>query len=302
VWCDEFGMIGEDDSRALLSNSYDHQTIFLGDTAQLPPIGEENSFIGSLLDMPETRLTEIMRYKGDILDVAASYIGKINLPGKKIESKDGSIITFPSKIELMSVFAEDVEIGLEIGDTDYTKMICYTNKAAQMNSQWVRDIVLNQPNLPYIAGDRLLAKKPIQVKNMDGVYQILIENSMEFTVIKDCLSKHIKIGDYTYEYWQVLARADTGLEHELKIIKDGQEKLFNEHLAHTKSCKKWSVFHDLTKFFDSICYAYCVTCHKAQGSTYQYVHLDLPDLNKCRDKKRMLYTAITRTSKVLNVF
>ena len=43
--------------------------IFLGDPAQLPPVNEANSLIFHTNDIPKFRLKEIMRYKGNIVDL-----------------------------------------------------------------------------------------------------------------------------------------------------------------------------------------------------------------------------------------
>lgn len=46
-------------------------------------------------------------------------------------------------------------------------------------------------------------------------------------------------------------------------------------------------------------YAYCVTCHKAQGGQWRHVYIDMggiPDDAMGIDFLRWLYTAITRAS------
>ncbi len=47
--------------------------------------------------------------------------------------------------------------------------------------------------------------------------------------------------------------------------------------------------------FDDVVYAYALTTHKAQGSTINYVFLDIEDMKGCSDRQKLLYTALTRT-------
>ena len=49
--------------------------------------------------------------------------------------------------------------------------------------------------------------------------------------------------------------------------------------------------------FDDVGYAYALTTHKAQGSTIDYVFLDVNDMRGCSDRQKLLYTAITRAKK-----
>ena len=46
--------------------------------------------------------------------------------------------------------------------------------------------------------------------------------------------------------------------------------------------------------FDDVGYAYALTTHKAQGSTIDYVFLDVNDMKRCSARAQLLYTALTR--------
>jgi exodeoxyribonuclease V len=306
--CDEYGMIGEEDSTELLSYDFPHKTLFLGDPAQLPPVGEKYSYIASFTDWPQAQLTDVVRYSGDLKDVAYSYIGPSNVGGcLPIESEDGSIITLRNKATALQCFAEDLAIAFETKNFDYCKWIAWRNKSAYNASVAVRNIIFENPELPYLPSDRLLARKPIQRINPDsGKWEIVIENSTEFTVASEPIPQLLTVDLMPYEYWEVPALSDEGQHITLNILAEGQDQFLSDHLKRVKAIaqktKKWDVWVKLSKAFDDVSYAYAITCHKSQGSTYDYVFLDLPDLKACPDRKQIIYTAMTRTAKVCHVF
>jgi exodeoxyribonuclease-5 len=73
-------------------------------------------------------------------------------------------------------------------------------------------------------------------------------------------------------------------------------KLFAES-KQTINSDNWKEFRGMTKpmLFD---YAYCITCHKSQGSEFDKV-LVFNEYMKSTDHKRWLYTAATRAKKKL---
>ena len=53
-------------------------------------------------------------------------------------------------------------------------------------------------------------------------------------------------------------------------------------------------------FYDKMEYAYAITCHSSQGSTFEnvmYLHEDFMKTND--ERKKLMYTAITRASNAL---
>lgn len=67
----------------------------------------------------------------------------------------------------------------------------------------------------------------------------------------------------------------------------------------------WKNFHSIyIQPFANVNYGYSITCHKAQGSTFYNVFVDLEDIVKNpndNEMKRCLYTAVSRTSNELHL-
>jgi Mimiviridae putative DNA helicase len=67
----------------------------------------------------------------------------------------------------------------------------------------------------------------------------------------------------------------------------------------------WNDFHNIySQPFANVNYGYCITTHKGQGSTFYNVYVDIHDIEKNaneNEKKRCLYTALSRTSNQLHI-
>jgi len=68
--------------------------------------------------------------------------------------------------------------------------------------------------------------------------------------------------------------------------------------------KAWSSFWELKNTFQSVRYAYALTAHRAQGSTYDNVFVDMADITANKDKReayRALYVACTRARTAVTI-
>ena len=72
------------------------------------------------------------------------------------------------------------------------------------------------------------------------------------------------------------------------------QKLYNEKVKYLAQVKQWQSYFDLSRMFDDVAYAYSLTVHKSQGSTIDYVFLDVGDMRSCSDRQKLQYTALTR--------
>jgi hypothetical protein len=76
-------------------------------------------------------------------------------------------------------------------------------------------------------------------------------------------------------------------------------------LKHLKKMKEWREYYTVQETWLDLRPAYASTVHKAQGSTYKKVFIDLSDIGRCTiasDVARMLYVAISRASEKVILF
>ena len=68
--------------------------------------------------------------------------------------------------------------------------------------------------------------------------------------------------------------------------------------------KIWDNFNIIIDEIAKLNYSYAITIHLSQSKTYNNVYIDINDVfrnNNLSEKKKLLYTAITRASNSLNL-
>ena len=125
----------------------------------------------------------------------------------------------------------------------------------------------------------------------------MINNSEECTVVEAGQLSELVFQKQTYRYWQVRVQPEGGKPQTLSILHEDSLKLYAEQVKYFASKKQWPYYFDLSRMFDDVGYAYALTTHKAQGSTIDYVFLDVNDMKGCSERQKLLYTALTRARK-----
>ncbi len=298
---DEMSMISksnfqEIERAVVVSNT---KIIFVGDRAQLPPVGEREPIV-ALTSMPQVELTEIVRYDGEIGKVAEEI--RSNTKYNRFlypfqTTKDRTIICLP-RPEWLSKAAEYFNSSDYMANTDFCRILVWRNKTADFFNQWIREQLWGDNVPDFVKGDRLIAKKPVFRKsdnpNKKGknAWDIYMNSSEECEIVDDPkLLYNYKDGLY---YWDVLVAHDEGYFLRLRILNEESELKRQELLTHYKENKIWNRYYFLEKQYDYCSCAYAITTHKAQGSSINNVFLYVQDMGKCWDLQKIQYTALTR--------
>ncbi len=293
--------------------------MLIGDTAQLPPVGQSESpalsdtvLEGYHLAVYEVFLHEIARqvqtsgiiHNATMLrNIMAS--GLLAAPTLQLKAfNDITNVTGEFLIEQLSDC-------YDCDGQNETIIITRSNKRAVLFNSGVRNSILYRED-QLVCGDMLLVAKNnyFWSQDYDNIDFIangdIIEVKRVWGEIEDRYGLHF--ANVTVEFPD-----HNHLEMDTKIILDclfsdtpaltaaQSELLFNgvmEELAgdkrtRFKALKKHPYFNAL-----QVKYAYAVTCHKAQGGQWQNVFVDMggimPDALSSLDFLRWLYTAITR--------
>ena len=296
--------------------------IFMGDTAQLPPIGLSVSPALNLqylksafnLELYHQQLTEVVRQTSDsgILYNATQLRTFLDSEDQNISIK---FKTFPDFIKVDGV---DLQEHLEYNYREYGRenilIICRSNKRANQFNQQLRARIFYMEN-ELDAGDLLMV-----VKNN---YFWLPENSPAGFVANGDTIEVLKVKRiyemYGFKFADVSVRfVDYPDEQEIEV-KVLVDTLYSESPALNQSESK--------RFFDAIMedymdipnkrkrmeemkknpwynalqikYAYTVTCHKSQGGQWPIIFVDqgyITDEMVNTEFLKWLYTAITRAT------
>ncbi|MGI4022760.1 MAG: ATP-dependent DNA helicase [Janthinobacterium lividum] len=309
-------------------NSRNCKLLLIGDTAQLPPVGSEQSIALEpkiLKDFFHLRifsyeLTEVMRQEKNsgILENVTAMRNLI----RNEEAEYPQIITKGFK-DIYRMTGEKLEEGLNYAYQKYgmenTLLICRSNKNANTYNQQVRARILyreeeltggdfimvvrnnyfwmkdqEEGSTNFIAnGDIGQIKRVRNIREMYGFQ--FADVQLEFTDYADGLTLDcIVMLNTLYTETPSLSQVESQRFFE-EVMKD------YEHIA---SRQKKMEELKANPYFNAlqIKFAYAVTCHKAQGGQWDAVFVDQGYLTEemlNTDFLRWFYTACTRASKEL---
>ena len=299
--------------------------MLIGDTAQLPPVGEEESpalsadvLGGYGLEVYQGMLTEVVRQLHDsgILWNATElrrYISEedfFSLPPIKVEGfPDIKVIPGNELIETITDCYD--RVGM-----DETIVVCRSNKRANIYNKGIRNMILYREE-ELEAGDWLMVAKNnyfwtegckeidfIANGDIAEVRRVRRERELYGFRFADVL---LRFPDYNDMELEVKLLLDTLHTETPALPKDMNDKLFcsvledyvdipnkRERMKKMKADPHYNALQ--------VKYAYAVTCHKAQGGQWKRVFLDQGYMTEdmlSPDYFRWLYTAFTRATETL---
>jgi AAA domain/UvrD-like helicase C-terminal domain len=296
---DEAGMIPKFMAEMLsnLAESHGWRIIFVGDPAQLNPIGERRSVVWSMAKKEwSALLTEVKRFDNQLL--ALSVLIRTALKDKDYESSpikndnDGREGVFVvTKREMLNEIRK-----LKLDDWRKTKVACWRNKTVNAYTKVIRDAL--GFNNDYDPDDLIMLAAPI----VDSGGQILAYTDEEFQI------KSIEPRTFTFPEGNIDARAIALNDSSLVLyVPDDEgllESFLNSRSGKASRCKNatdrrvlWEKFWTMKNQFHSIRHGYAMTVHRLQGSSLDHIFVDQADIlcnQDVREAYRCLYVAATR--------
>ena len=206
---DEFSILNRSNLVSIVNAialAIDTKVIFVGDSAQLPSVKEQQPIVAVRDYINDTTtLDEIIRYEGEIAVVAEKIrhdhrYNRIMYPWKS--SSDRTIVCQPRKqwLETVRSYFKSDEYKT---NPDYTRLLVWRNKTADEANRFVRSRLWGKDAPIFVPGDRLIARKPLfrprpgqKGKNKWG---IIINNSEECSVIEQPTIKQLSYDKVTYQ-------------------------------------------------------------------------------------------------------
>ena len=325
------------DIMEFIYNGKNCAVLFVGDTAQLPPVGSIDSpalnknYVAQnfQLQVTEVELREVVRQgqKSGILANATMLRDLINAHVAREESGDeDEKITLPQFItksykDIFSMTGVKLVEGLEYAyrkfDIENSLVVCRSNKSANVYNQQIRSRLLYRDE-ELTGGDQIMV-----VKNN---YFWLPDNESTSFIANGDMAKIVRVRNeeerYGFRFSEVqlefLDYPDAG-QITCKVMLDtlqaetpnlpyeDSKKLFEglaldyEHITNKRE-RMLAIKEDPYYNALQIKFAYAVTCHKAQGGQWDAVFVDQGYLTEEMidlDFLRWLYTAVTRAKEEL---
>lgn len=323
-------------------NTYKTKMLYVGDPLQLPPV-QNRTTLSPIFSLPNVSLlTEIVRQEEghpllSVFPMIRSDI--INKTNKALEylilNRNNIIDNVGYRIDSDKRFYDNITEYYKIDEIrdnpDCIRTVAYSNDAVSFNNREIRKRLFNDSRFMLEDGDVLTAYNTI----VDEYNTPIIINSEDYIInsMRDYINQY---GIKTYAV-NLQSTYDNRLTTTLQIVDHTHDSfmiyytMLNDlHYAaitapRGERGKKWVEYY---RFKDSLLtmvkfqlnaanknatvkkdidYAYSITAHKAQGSTYDNVMIDLRDIiyytknNKLYKRfdtemvNRLLYVALSRT-------
>ena len=307
--------------------------VFVGDPAQLPPVGESFSSVFIMKRAVNTDLKEVVRHQGPVLKLA-TIIRDRQIPCDQppilpiINSKKGKVGILDRKNWLSKANSELNLSSLE-NDYDRARIICYTNRIVDNLVPHARRAVHGDMADQYqvLPGEVLISRKAVMVNaslNQEEVGEepdILISSNREM-VVEDVIPNSFDLASLVnhQDFQDSLPIIETQIakvtfdqkEFSLRLMPQIGSKSRSDldFVLHELSNKAkdigkknnssiWKLFFFIRDSFASLGPASVLTIHRSQGSTFGEVFIT-SDVFWPKDlefRRRLVYVAVSRASK-----
>ena len=303
--------------------------MLIGDKAQLPPVGEEESpalnrmmLEGYGLKVYECDLNEVLRqsqesgilYNATVIRQMITHDDITQLPLIRFKGF-ADIVMMPGNELVESLANSYYRVG-----QDETMVITRSNKRANIYNNGIRNMVLDREE-ELSCGDMLMIvknnyfwteKERNEAKEALNAIPPFLANGDRAKVLR--VSRHMELygfrfatlllqfPDYDNYEMSVTALLDTLQSEAPALTHEQQEQLFHGveedyQDVPLKADRMKAIRGD--QYFNAlqVKYAYAITCHKAQGGQWEHVYVDqgyMTDDMLTPDYIHWLYTAFTR--------
>jgi hypothetical protein len=310
--------------------------LVMGDPAQLPPIGDDEQSVSPVFSIPDRwDLTTVVRYDGAIFryvtDIRENISAK-KLPFPKFEL--GAFDKFAAN-EWMTNLIERYKKALENDDQDPNgiRALAWTNKRVQEINTTVRTALYGSDS-PYRRNERLVAKDLIELQHPDGDFRsgytwatgsnTVLMHSCDECVIEDYRAGIKRVFDTDFNGWYLDILTDLGDRATIFTVDESEKtkvmavcggakkNILDTHLEHRERSEMWRLWYkglnelglksSGNSFMRKLQYAFALTIHQSQGSTFKCVFADASNVFGCQDveiRNKLLYVQGSRASQEL---
>lgn len=343
VIIDEASMINQELYNLILEKTMKSRTkvLFMGDPAQIPPVGEKASVVFQQDQTKEFhQLTKIERQNDTnplayVYDALRNNLNRLDGGFERVTNmnKFGEGVTFTvNKQEFREAVLNKFKSEEFQKDTDFAKVIAWKNDTVMMSNAVIREQLLGKDTNIVEINDLLMGYRSISDEKQRFN---IIENSADYRVVR---KESLEENNYGINGYRVQLREDIAkgrFKHQDVFIINSEDRN-NLHLygemhdffrdmgkSNKKNWKKYYEFRRcniLTKTIDKyrngllrgsgdvivkdLDYGYAITCHKSQGSTYVHVFVMENDINNnwvLKERNQIKYVALTRPSMTATV-
>jgi len=298
VFIDEASMINRQLLTAIRTavNVYkDCKVVFIGDKYQLPPVKEDLCPVFTQAKRLYF-LSEIQRQVKDspIIKLSTKYrsmLDDIALDWPEIENVPGIIHHHTNKHTFFNAIQAAYTGDHEVNDL---RVMAWANSRVHEYNNWIRGFL--GKTTQFEVDDMVVTNKPLFVGR-----RILAQTDSILRIVEVEPSTIEKVPGYLISLAGLINEA--GYHYRLFQPSDWQKA--NQLAKGYAQDKDWGNYFNIKENWADLRPVHASTVHKAQGSTYKTVFIDINNIGKCtrwRETVRLLYVAITRASLSVHLY
>lgn len=260
--------------------------LFVGDENQLAPVKEHISPVYSKTKSESFLISSVRQQNQQALMDLADMAKDTVLTGKfhKIQEVPG-VIDFVSGNQMKGIMEREYH-----AENPNKRILCYTNDKVRNYNLYVRELRGYTRN--YEVGEMLTNNSAAELVDKTRLYT---DQVVEVIERGEPYESEVVPGGVCDMVDLVVRDPDTWQIYNVTVTEDPNDR--EEVLKYWKSRKKWDRFFKFRDNHPDLRSVAASTTHKAQGSTYDEVIVDLADIGKCTQDEmaaRLQYVALTR--------
>ena len=306
--------------------------VFVGDPAQLPPVGEPVSPVFSLGRASRAELRQVVRHQGPVLRLASG-LRQGDLPCRRppplppIRNASGQVALLERR-EWLAAAQAALRRSAETDNPDLARILCYTNRSLEQLVPIARRALHGEmaDQLPVLPGEVLITRSAVMApacrEGEDAAEEpdMLLGSNREL-VVRDVIPERCDLADFGVPDAPVIdtltARVEAG-DSQLSLrllppLGSAARIALEAVLARLRQQAKdagrqdgkglWRRFFLVRDAFASLGPAAVLTVHRSQGSTFAEVFVD-GDVFWPSDtvlRRQLVYVAVSRASQAVTL-
>ena len=306
--------------------------VFVGDPAQLPPVGEPVSPVFSLGRASRAELRQVVRHQGPVLRLASG-LRQGDLPCRRppplppIRNASGQVALLDRR-EWLEAAQAALRRSAETDNPDLARILCYTNRSLEQLVPIARRALHGEmaDQLPVLPGEVLITRAAVMApacrEGEDAAEEpdMLLGSNREL-VVRDVIPERCDLADFGVPDAPVIdtltARVEAGdSQLSLRLLpplgsaaRIALEAVLARLRQQAKDAGKqdgkglWRRFFLVRDAFASLGPAAVLTVHRSQGSTFAEVFVD-GDVFWPSDtvlRRQLVYVAVSRASQAVTL-
>ena len=312
--------------------------VFVGDPAQLPPVGEPQSPVFALSRAASACLTEVVRHQGPVLQLATG-LRNGQLPCRQppplapVRTPQGQVVAAPRDGWLAEAQAA-LRRAAELDNPDHARILCYTNRALEQLVPLARRAIHGDmaDQLPVLPGEVLITRSAVMAPACRAGEEAaeepdLLLGSNRELVVRDVTPERCDLADFGLgsadglagltvpvidTLWAEVEAGETRLS--LRLLPpvgsaareqlDGVMKLLRQRARDAGKQEGrglWRRYFLVRDAFASLGPAAVLTVHRSQGSTFGEVFIagDVFWPSDATLRRQLVYVAVSRASQAV---